>query len=68
MEKFKIKGEFIQLNQLLKAVGWCDNGAEANAAIEEGSVRVNGEIEYRKRNKIMPGFTVEMNNESVVTE
>lgn len=68
MEKFKIKGEFIQLNQLLKAVGWCDNGAEANEAIDSGNVKVNGETEFRKRNKIMPGFRVEMNNKSVVTE
>jgi ribosome-associated protein len=68
MEKFKIKGEFIQLNQLLKAVGWCDNGAEANEAIDTGLVKVNGEVEFRKRNKIMPGFIVEMNNKTVTTE
>jgi ribosome-associated protein len=68
METFKIKGEFIQLNQLLKALGWCDNGAEANAAIDNGNVKVNGEKEFRKRNKIMVGFKVEMNNKSVTIE
>jgi ribosome-associated protein len=68
METFKIKEDFIQLNQLLKAIGWCDNGADANAAIDSGIVKVNGVVEHRKRNKIMAGFKVEMNNKSVKIE
>lgn len=68
MEMFKINGEFIQLNQLLKAIGWCENGADANAAIDGGFVKVNGEVELRKRNKIKVGFKVEMNGQSVVIE
>jgi ribosome-associated protein len=55
MEKFKITGEYIHLNQLIKAMGWCANGAEANNAIDSGFVKVNGEIEHRKRNKIKSG-------------
>ena len=35
METFKIKGEHIQLNQLIKAMGWVANGAEANSVIEK---------------------------------
>jgi ribosome-associated protein len=68
METFKIKGEFIQLNQLLKAVGWVDNGGEANEAIDGGNVKVNGQVELRKRNKIMAGFKVEMGGKSVMIE
>jgi ribosome-associated protein len=68
METFKIKGEFIQLNQLLKAVGWVDNGGDANSAIDNGNVKVNGEVEFRKRNKIMPGFKVEFNGQVVLME
>ncbi|MBA3707109.1 MAG: RNA-binding S4 domain-containing protein [Bacteroidetes bacterium] len=66
METFTIKGEFIQLNQLLKAMGWVANGAEANTAIDNGSVIVNGTVELRKRNKIMKGFKVEFNEKIVV--
>ena len=66
MQTFKIKGEFIQLNQLLKAIGWCDTGADANSAIDNGNVKVNGETEFRKRNKIMRGFKVEFNNRTVL--
>ncbi|MGQ0827851.1 MAG: RNA-binding S4 domain-containing protein [Bacteroidota bacterium] len=68
MENFKIKGEYIQLNQLLKAVGWVANGAEANDAINNGKVKVNGAIELRKRNKIMKGFKVEFNRQNVLID
>lgn len=68
METFKIKGDHIQLNQLLKAMSWCSNGADANLAIEHKMVKVNGVVELRKRNKIMPGFKVEFNGNSVLIE
>ncbi len=65
MKKFKIKGEYIQLNQLIKAMAWSTNGAEANSFIDNGLVKVNGEIEYRKRNKLLPGDSIEYNQEKV---
>ena len=68
MEKFKIKDEYIQLNQLIKAMAWVANGAEANTAIEQGVVKVNGTIEYRKRNKLKPGDYVEYKNRKVEIE
>jgi len=68
METFQIKGEYIQLNQLIKAMGWVANGAEANAAIDNGAVKVNGVVELRKRNKLMKGFTVEFNGHSVIID
>jgi len=68
METFKIKGEYIQLNQLLKALGWCENGADANLAIEQRQVKVNGETELRKRNKIVPGSRVEFRNQTITIE
>lgn len=68
METFKIKGEHIQLNQLIKAMGWVANGAEANSVIENRLVKVNGIVELRKRNKIIPGFKVEFNDQTVVIE
>ena len=65
MESFKISGENIHLNQLLKLMGWCENGADANAAISNGEVKVNGETELRKRNKITPGMKVEFDGQAV---
>lgn len=68
METFKIKDDHIQLNQLLKALGWCENGADANMVIDEGMVKVNGVVELRKRNKIRAGFKVEFNGNSIMVE
>lgn len=68
MQKFKIKGEYIQLNQLLKVLGWCDSGAMANALIDDEQVKVNGVVELRRRNKIFPGFKVEFDNKAITVE
>ncbi len=68
METFKIKGEYIQLNQLIKAMAWCANGSEANNLIDLGLVKVNGIVEHRKRNKLVHGSKVEFNNQIVVIE
>jgi ribosome-associated protein len=68
MEKFKIKGEMIHLNQLLKILNWCENGAEANAIIEHGMIKVNGKPELRKRNKLTKGMIVTYQKKEVVIE
>lgn len=68
MQTFKIKGEFIQLNQLLKAIGWCENGAQANTFIDKGLIKVNGVVERRKRNKLIIGSKVEFRDQMVVIE
>ena len=65
-----VRGEFIQLDQLLKATGLCDSGGAAHAAIAEGRVRVDGTVDTRKRAKLRPGQTVTIGGETVglVTE
>ena len=68
MEKFKIKGEYIQLNQLLKVIGWCDSGGMANALIDSEQIKVNGVVELRRRNKLFPGFKVEFEDKEVTIE
>ena len=68
METFKMKGPTITLNRLLKMMGWCSSGAEANALIDEGLVKVNGVVELRRRNKLEAGAKVEFENQIVVIE
>lgn len=68
MQTFKIKGEYIQLNQLIKAMGWTDNGAAANNLIDEGQIKVNGVVEHRKRNKLTAGAKVSFKDQSVIIE
>jgi ribosome-associated protein len=53
-------GEPINLTQVLKLAGLVMNGGEAKALIAEGLVRVNGEVEHRKRRKMAVGDVVEV--------
>jgi ribosome-associated protein len=62
---FAIRGEYIQLDQLLKATGLCDSGGAAHAAIAEGRVTVNATVDTRKRAKIRPGQVVGFAGETV---
>lgn len=56
---FEIVGtEFIELKNLLKAAGLCENGGMAKAVIADGQVRVDGKVETRKACKIKPGQKV----------
>ena len=56
--QFKITGEYIEMNKLLKASGLCDTGGMAKAVIEEGLVEVDDSVEMRVRRKIRPGQQV----------
>lgn len=49
---------FVALCDLLKLEGWCDSGGAAKAAIEQGLVKVDGQVETRKRCKIISGQVV----------
>ena len=56
---FELRGEFIELNQLLKAAGLCDSGGAGKQLVAEGRVKVDGQVEMRKTNKIRAGQIVE---------
>lgn len=62
---FAVRGEYIQLDQLLKATGLCESGGAAHAAIAEGRVRVDAAVDTRKRAKLRPGQRVTIGGEVV---
>ena len=62
---FEIRGEYIQLDQLLKSTGLCHSGGFAHAEIEAGNVSVDGAVETRKRAKLRPGQHVEYAGEVI---
>ncbi|MBO1520092.1 ribosome-associated protein YbcJ [Oceanisphaera pacifica] len=65
-EQFSLEGHpFIPLHNLLKILGWCESGAMAKTVIDEGLVTVNGNVELRKRCKIILGQVVEFNGQQV---
>ncbi len=65
MRDVEISYEPIQLYKILKLEGLASNGGEAKAAVAEGRVRVNGQIETRKRKQIVSGDIIEFGEEKL---
>ena len=57
---FHVRGEFITLDRLLKAVGVAGSGGGAKALVAEGKVQVDGRDELRKTAKLRPGQVVSL--------
>lgn len=55
METITIKDEFIKLGQALKLAGLVDEGVEAKFQIQDGHVKVNGEVDTRRGKKLYDG-------------
>jgi ribosome-associated protein len=58
--QFKLEGEYIELIQLLKATGLAQTGGHAKMIVDEGLVIRNGEVETRKRAKLLLGEIIEV--------
>ena len=57
-EEFKIEGDYIELIQLLKATGIAQTGGHAKMIVDDEVVFRNGELETRKRAKLIPGDVI----------
>ena len=64
--EFAIRGEYIQLDQLLKATAAVSSGGAAHAATVAGEVTVDGKIETRKRAKLRPGQQVRFAGQDIL--
>lgn len=68
MEVVRIKDEFIKLGQVLKLAGLVESGVDAKYVIQDGLVKVNGEIDTRRGRKIVAGDIVEYQGNKVKVE
>jgi ribosome-associated protein len=55
MEQFELKDEYIELIRLLKHMNWVESGGMAKVVVDDGLVKVNNEVEHRKRRKLRKG-------------
>jgi ribosome-associated protein len=55
---FRLNGEYVELNQLLKLNGVCDSGGAGKMIVASGDVKVDGKTELRKTCKIRAGQLV----------
>ena len=67
-QEFKIEGEYIELIQLLKALGIAETGGHAKYIVEQGEVIRNGEVETRKRAKLIPGDVIEIDDLRIILD
>ena len=56
---FEVKGEFIELCNLLKLAGIANSGGQGKLMVSDGIVQVDGATETRRTVKIRAGQTVE---------
>ena len=68
MEIIKLREEFIKLGQALKAAGLVESGVEAKEVIQDGLVKVNGEIDTRRGRKLYGGDVVTFDGEEIKIE
>lgn len=63
MREVSINKEPVELFKLVKFGGLANSGGEAKKMIEDHIVCVNGEVETRKRRKIMAGDVISIGDE-----
>ncbi len=63
--EFRLKSEFVELDNLLKVLELVASGAEAKQQIQAGLVKVNGEVESRVRRKLRSGDCVEFGGKKI---
>lgn len=64
-QEFSLTEEYIHLIKLLKLLGLVESGADAKIVVEEGLVKCNNEVEFRKRKKLKSGDVVVFKNYTI---
>ena len=60
MKEIKINTDIIKLDQLLKFAGITQTGGQSKLIIEEGIVKVNGDVITKRGKKIKRGDLIEI--------
>ena len=68
METIHLREDFIKLGQALKAVGLTESGVDAKFVVQDGLVKVNGQVETRRGRKLIAGDIVEFNGNTIKIE
>jgi len=63
--EFRLIGEYVELNQLLKLTGVCHSGGAGKMRVAAGDVTVDGAVELRKTCKIRAGQVVRVDDVTI---
>lgn len=66
--EIEIRDEYIKLGQAMKLAGLVSSGIEAKVVIQDGQVKVNGEVDTRRGKKLYSGDIFEYNGELVTVK
>lgn len=66
MREVEITTQPVELYKILKFDSMVSSGGEAKTVIADGLVQVNGQVETRKRKKIVAGDIVEFASEQIM--
>ncbi len=66
-ETVEITTEFITMDKLLKFSGVADTGGQAFLMVEDGVVRLNGQLVTEKRKKVHPDDVVNIDDQIELT-
>jgi len=62
---FELRGNYVELNMLLKLTGLCDSGGAGKRLVAGGAVQVDGSSELRKTCKIHAGQRVRLGDTEI---
>ena len=68
MEIIHLREDYIKLGQALKAAGLVQSGVDAKFAVQDGLVKVNGQVETRRGKKLVVGDVIEFDGKTVKIE
>lgn len=66
MEEVKIRDDYIKLGQALKLAGLVESGIEAKMVIQDGQVKVNGQVETQRGKKLVENDEVSFDGNTFV--
>ena len=66
MEAVQISDEFIKLGQAMKLANLVSSGVEAKIVIQDGQVKVNGEVDTRRGRKLYPQDVFEYQGQQII--
>ena len=68
MEIIKLRDDYIKFGQAIKAANLVGSGVEAKFVIQDGLVKVNGQVELQRGKKLVDGDIVEFEGYTIKIE
>lgn len=68
MHFIKLREDYIKLGQALKAAGLVESGVDAKFVIQDGKVKVNGQVETQRGKKLVAGDMVDFQGDTIKIE